>query len=387
MVETRSRTRTQQTAVVIDVTPKKKRPRSPESLTPPKKNGNVSRKRCKQTPSTPGAKKIRSDNGTAAGKNKRLRSVPRSQPIVYHENVDDDVMEDVQKPEDPQSASRSPSVYSEAVDVSKSDLANKTEDPQSTLRSPSVHSEDIDDTKSDLSNINMTTPENKQSTSARLKLAVLRSRSIIEHHRTISSSPPKNNIPDRLPYQAWSRKYYDLKDPYNLPSVLPIDNPTMIQADRLYDDEEEMVFARESSTESVLPSPSSSLDSTLSDETFEESPGKLGSCLCYLTKATIDDEEAAAVCGAGYAFLCSKRAFADFHVYTSGNLVSFRIAEQFKIPPFEVSGKEMSENNVAAYITLKTTDECAEIIAENVYADDSDTSGPSGCDKCPCSIK
>uniref|UniRef100_A0A914YHR1 Uncharacterized protein n=1 Tax=Panagrolaimus superbus TaxID=310955 RepID=A0A914YHR1_9BILA len=109
------------------------------------------------------------------------------------------------------------------------------------------------------------------------------------------------------------------------------------------------------------------------------------SCVCYLSRVPIEDPDAAAICGEGWSFLCSKRTFADFHVYTSGGLVSYRVAEQFQIPPFEVSGKIMKANNVAAFISLKATDECSFIVAENLYSDDSDKSGPT-CDKCPCTI-
>uniref|UniRef100_A0A914YJ36 Uncharacterized protein n=1 Tax=Panagrolaimus superbus TaxID=310955 RepID=A0A914YJ36_9BILA len=171
-------------------------------------------------------------------------TVSRSPPVVYDEIIEDDITKDVDKPEDTQSPSKSPSVHSETI---------------------------VDAINTKPSNINMTTPENNR-TSAKTKLASIRRSQNIEPHQTSSSSSWQNdNLPERMPYQSWSHKYYDLQDPFHLPPDLPIDKPAIIHSDRLFDDEHEMIFARESSTESVLPSPSTSLDSTISEESFEKS--------------------------------------------------------------------------------------------------------------------
>uniref|UniRef100_A0A914QAI1 Uncharacterized protein n=1 Tax=Panagrolaimus davidi TaxID=227884 RepID=A0A914QAI1_9BILA len=250
MVQTRSRTSTYQSKVV-EGAPKPSRSKSEigGKSSSHSKAKEVSRKRGLQqndeTLSTPALKKSRPNAKKTADKPKakqRTRSV--SKPRTIHREVrEKDVKESIEKPQSmrTQSRSRSRSVYHEVCEEEEPDVTPKKEDIPP----------DADQILSN-ADASMITPEN-HNTSDEMKEVALRKSHTIEHYSTAYPYTPRRYIDERMGHSRWSHHYYDSQ----------FKDPMILCSDRLYDDDDEFLFEQdEIDKESILPTPTSSLDTS-----------------------------------------------------------------------------------------------------------------------------
>uniref|UniRef100_A0AC35FBQ6 Uncharacterized protein n=1 Tax=Panagrolaimus sp. PS1159 TaxID=55785 RepID=A0AC35FBQ6_9BILA len=291
-------------------TPKPSRSKSAISgkLSPHPKAKEVSRKRGLQqnddTLSSPALKKSRPNAKKTAGKPKAKQRTPSvSKPRTLHHEVGErDVKEPIEKPQlmRTRSSSRSQSIhphtngmdkivpdYKEATDnpqhmrtrsssrsrsIIVPDLKEVTDKPQSTRsrsRSRSVYHEvceeeepDVTPKKEDIpsdadqllpnADASMITPEN-HNTSDEMKKAALRKSQTIEHYSTAYSYTPRRY----MGHSRCSHHYNDSQDSQ-------FKDPMIICSDRLYDDSDKFLFEQddELDKESILPTPTSSLDTS-----------------------------------------------------------------------------------------------------------------------------
>lgn len=88
--------------------------------------------------------------------------------------------------------------------------------------------------------------------------------------------------PEQMISPDWNQQYYNLCNRYRLPPDCFYNDPMILRSDKLIEYEHDTDYPDEISQESVLPSPTSSLDTTVEERSPEKKSSSFFNRMCSI---------------------------------------------------------------------------------------------------------